>query len=145
MPVLGVKLHRSPVMSVRRTDLRSDRLVYVIVAQRPQRYRYKSSRIVYIGTTKKGLRRIAVSAAHRADQVLQLRGVREFEVRVVTCQARQNVKTWQKLERALLLRFREKHGDVPMCNQQGTRMQERDEFAYFRRERLDAVLSGLEA
>jgi hypothetical protein len=132
-------------MSVRRTDLRSDRLVYVIVAQRPQRYPYKSSCIVYIGTTKKGLGRIAASAAQRADQVLRLHGVREFQVRVITCQARQGVKTWQKLERALLLRFREKHGDVPVCNRQGTRMQERDEFAYFKRERLDVVLSGMEA
>jgi len=144
MPSLLVKLHRSPALTVTRTDVRSERLVYVIVACKPQRYRFARSPVVYVGTTRRGLGRIAASAAYRADKILSLRGVESFHVRVVTCRPRRNVKTWAKLERALLLRFRERYGDVPLCNQQGKRIQETDEFRYFKRERLDQIIDGVE-
>ena len=144
MKRLLVRLHKSPALTVRRTDVKSDRLVYVIVACKPQRYRWGRSCVVYVGTTKSGLGRIAASAAYRAKKVLRLLGVRQFEVRVVTCQKKPSVRTWRLLERALLLRFREKYGDVPACNQHGKRIQERDAFRYFRRERLDDILRALE-
>lgn len=145
MSTLRVKLHRSPALTVRRTDVKKDRLVYLLVASKPQRYQYGHSRIVYIGTTRRGLRRIAASAAQRADDVLGLHGVKHFDVRIVTCQGRQHVKTWHKLERALLLRFREKYGRVPALNQRGAKMRETDEFRLFTRKRLDAVLADVES
>lgn len=131
-------------MTVRRIDVTRETLVYVLVASRKQQYTYGNSQIVYIGTTRRGINRIASSVAQRAKDVLALHGVKDFEVRVVTCQPRQRVKTWRKLERALLLRFRERYGKVPLLNKQGPKMRESDEFDYFTRSRLDEILDGLE-
>jgi hypothetical protein len=141
---LKVRLHRSVALTVTRTDVRTDRLVYFIVARRPQRYPRDRSPIVYIGTTQKGLGRIAASAAEHADEVLALYGVDRFDVRVITCGTRRRVQTWRKLETALLLLFQQHYGALPLCNERGKRIRETDEvFRYFRRERLLKVLSGL--
>ena len=70
-------------------------------------------------------------------------GVKAFAARVLTCQPRQNVKTWLKLERALLLTFRERHGSVPKCNSHGKRMRATDELRYFAKSRLIRVLDDL--
>jgi hypothetical protein len=75
--------------------------------------------------------------------VLGLRGVQSFTVRVVSSQARQRVETWKKLERALLLVFKEKFGEVPHCNSHGRGMRPRDEFEYFQRARIVRVLEDL--
>jgi hypothetical protein len=53
------------------------------------------------------------------------------------------VKTWRKLERAFLLEFRHRYGGVPRCNAQVNRMREKDEFRYFRRKRIRAVIEEL--
>jgi len=98
------------------------------------------SRIAYIGTTKKGIERISQSVAARADNVLGIHGVDEFKARVVTCKPRQNVKTWQKLERALLLMFKECYGQVPKLNVHGKKMQETDEFEYFVKKRIQTII-----
>ena len=37
------------------------------------------------------------------------------------------MKTWKKLERALLLAFRAEYGRIPFCNSQGNRIKETDE------------------
>jgi hypothetical protein len=71
---------------------------------------------------------------------LKLHGVKTFNIRVVTCHSRQHVKTWQKLERALLLKFREQYGDVPKLNKHGKRMRLRDEFEMFSEVRLRNVI-----
>lgn len=144
MRTLRVRLHRPPVLTVRRTNVTKDRLVYLIAAARPQRYRYGRSRVVYVGTTRTGLGRIAASAAHRAGAVLKLQGVREFDVVIVTCQGRPGVQTWRKLERALILCFRGRYGDVPALNKQGERIRKRDEFCFFRQERLEQLLQNFE-
>jgi hypothetical protein len=62
---------------------------------------------------------------------------------VITCRPRQRVKTWVKLERALLLSFKELYGEVPKCNTQGKNIIEIDEFDYFRRDRLKRILEDL--
>jgi hypothetical protein len=98
---------------------------------------------VYIGTTERGLGRIAASAAHHADEVLKLYGVDRFDVRVITCATRQKVQTWRKLESALLLVFQQRYGALPLCNEKGKRIREADAFKYFRRERLDQLMSGI--
>ena len=66
-----------------------------------------------------------------------------MEVRIVTCASRKGMRTWMKLERALLLAFREKYGAVPMCNGTGKNMRWQDEETYFSRKRITAILNAL--
>lgn len=134
---LTVQLRRREAMRVSRVALGAPKLVYVIVTDKKLRYRDGRSRIAYVGTTKNGMTRLAQSAASRTDDILRRRGVESFRVHVVTCRKRRNVKTWRKLERALLLAFRDKYGQVPVCNVHGKRMVERNEFEYFARSRID--------
>jgi hypothetical protein len=49
-----------------------------------------------------------------------------------------------KLERALILIFKEKYGGVPYCNTVGKNIVEGDEFNYFARTRIVDVLITLE-
>lgn len=138
--ILLIKLHRQPAMEVSRVSLHDDRLVYLVVAERNLRYRWGKLRIAYIGTTRKGISRISQSVAARADAILSLHGIRKFQVRVVVCAPRKSVKTWVKLERALLLTFRQLYGDLPKCNVSGKRMRPGDEENYFKRDRLENIL-----
>jgi len=140
---LTVSLKKKPAMQVSRVSIGKKRLVYVIVASKSLKYLWGRSRIAYIGTTKKGMARIAQSAAARSKQVLGLHGVREFHVRILTCAPRPPVKTWVKLERALLLCFRRRYGQVPVCNKTGKNMKPRGESAYFNQDRLERLLEQL--
>lgn len=140
---LAVSLKPGHAMQVTRVLIGKKRLVYVILVPKTLKYRFGRSKIAYIGTTKKGGARIAQSIAARADDILSRYGVREFTVRIVTCQPWQAVKTWQELERALLLAFREKYGSLPKCNKQGKHIKEQDVFKYFNRDRLRKVLMSL--
>jgi len=140
---LKVNLRPGEAIRVTRVTLGKEKMVYVILADRNLRYPHRKSKIAYVGTTKKGVGRIAASAAAKAEDVLTQRGVRKFYVRIVTCRPRPNVKTWVKLERALLLTFREMHGAVPQFNSQGKKIQEKDEFRYFQRERIRKIISDL--
>lgn len=141
---LTVCLKRQHAMQVTRVLIGDKKLVYVILAQKKLRYRWGRSRIAYIGTTKTGGARIATSVARRAENILNRYGVREFHVRIVTCAARRNVKTWRELEHALLLGFREIYGDVPKCNIQRSKGKEKGEFRYFNRLRIKKILTELE-
>jgi len=140
---LSVSLKAKPAMQVSRVSIGKKKLVYVIVAQRAIKYPWGRSKVAYIGTTKKGMARIAQSAAAKAEDVLGLHGVREFHVRIITCTSRRGVETWKKLERALLLTFRHMYGALPPCNKVGKNMRLRDEFDYFRRDRLERLLREL--
>jgi len=140
---LSISLKRDEALRATRVTIGKLRLVYVLVADKPQRYREGRSRIVYIGTTKKGVARVAQSAAARAEEILSLHGVRAFEARIVTCSPRQNVATWRKLERALLLGFRERFGQVPRCNSHGKKMRVTDEFGYFAKKRILSIIDEL--
>lgn len=140
---LHVRVGRDKAMEVTRASIGGERLCYVIIADKRLRYRKGRSAIVYIGTTRRGVGRLASSAAHRAPHVLSLRGVRSFSVRVVTCRGRQRVRTWRVLERGLLLAFKDRFGEVPRCNSHGRAMRIRDEFEYFQKSRLVRVLEDL--
>ncbi|HUU17589.1 MAG TPA: hypothetical protein VMW72_10605 [Sedimentisphaerales bacterium] len=142
---LAISLKPGPAMQVTRVLIGKKRLVYVILADIALKYRWGRSKIAYIGTTKKGVARIAQSVAARADDILSIYGVREFIVRIVTCQRRQGVNTWPKLERALLLAFRQKYGSLPKCNKQGKHIKEQDLFEYFNPVRLFKVLVSLDS
>ncbi len=145
MPKLRVKLKATPVLEVHRASQGNQKLVYVLLANKTLRYEHGTrSRVAYIGTTKNGLSRIASSAAVKAEQILSLHGVRTIEARIVMCAPRAGVKTWVKLERALLLLFRERHGRVPKFNTQGKKLRLRDELTCFSRSRLATILDALE-
>jgi hypothetical protein len=128
---LKLSLKHEEAIRVTRVTLGESKLVYVLVADKPLKYTYGRSRIVYIGTTKNGVGRIAQSVAARTEDILSRHGIRTFHARIVTCKPRKHVETWKKLERAVLLKFRERFGVVPKCNSIGKKMKETDEFKYF--------------
>ena len=136
-------LKRNPALTATRVSIGKSKLVYALVCDKKLDYPLGRSRVAYIGTTERGVARIAQSVASRAEAILRLHGVRKFEARVITCRPRQRVKTWRKLERALLLTFKDVYGSVPRCNSHGKRMQQRDEFEYFRPRGLERILDEL--
>jgi hypothetical protein len=143
MARLHISLKRRAAIHVEKISVGNQKLVYVLLADKKIRYDKGRSRIVYIGTTKNGIDRVAQSVAARADKIFQQWGVTEFDARIVTCGARQRVKTWHKLERALLLTFRATYGRVPLCNVIGHGLTERDEFQIFSKKRLRGVVEDL--
>ncbi|MEP6742338.1 MAG: hypothetical protein ABJB61_07550, partial [bacterium] len=138
---LRIKAPVTPALVINRAAIKGDRLVYLAVANKRMKHPFGSSRIVYIGTTKAGASRIAASAAAKASQMLALHGVKELEFYVVTCGSRKRVKTWTKLERGLILTFRQQFGAIPNCNLQGKRMKWTDELNYFTERRLRDVIA----
>ena len=138
-----VSLKREAALIARRVILRDEKLVYVLVANKKLQYKTGRSSIAYIGTTKNGGARIAQSVATRAKRILSLHGVTEFQARTVSCKPRQRVKMWHKLERAMLICFKELYGEIPECNVQGKNFVEVDEFEYFSKVRVKRVLEDL--
>jgi hypothetical protein len=137
---LRIKAPRTPALTINRGAIEGDRLVYLAVANKRVHYNFVSSYIVYIGTTKAGASRIAASAASKASEMLALHGVRQLEFHVVTCGGRRRVKTWKKLERGLILTFRQIFGEIPRCNRQGGSMVWTDELNYFTERRLRDII-----
>jgi hypothetical protein len=114
---MRVSVNRKPAMTVYRRALKHRKLVYVLAARKTLiRYQNGRSRVLYIGTTKKGISRIAASVAHRSKTILKQRGVREMDVHVVSCEKRSGLKSWTLLERALVAQFRSRYFEVPLCN-----------------------------
>ena len=138
-----VTVVQQPAMTVHRVGVRKLKLCYLVIANKYVSYPLGSSKIVYIGTTQRGIKRLATSAAYWAPSVLGTHGITAFEVHVVNFTPRQHVKMWRKLERALLLTFRDLYGAIPVCNTQGVAMKEVDEFEYFSRTRIEHVLQHL--
>ncbi len=143
MARLRISLKRQPAIQVDRITVGPLKLVYVLTADKKIRYAKGRSKIVYIGTTKNGIDRIASSAAYRAEEIFALSGVTRCEARIVTCTPRQRIRSWAKLERALLLAFRERYGSVPRCNKHGSRMKLTDEYQLFAKKRLTDILDDL--
>src|SRR5204862_3612010 len=109
-----------------------EELVYIATANRMQRYQNgRRSHIVYMGTTRRGVRRIASSAAWKADILLSHHGQRDLEFYIVTCCAHSKARAARKLERALLIRFRERFGELPLGNKAGKRCDWNDEREYY--------------
>ena len=143
MKRLTIQGHKGTAITVRRVSTKVQKLVYIMSTDKKRKYARGRSRIVYIGTTSRGINRMTSSVAARAKKILELTGVEEFTVRVVTCRPKQRVKTWHKLERALILTFREFFGEVPFCNSHGKKMKLTDEFSLFSKARLKTVLEDL--
>lgn len=139
---LKVKSTKSPSITITRFALLHDKLVYVGRVNKPIRYPWLRSRVVYIGTTKRGPSRIATSAAKRAGEILEKRGLKILEFLAVTCGSRPNVKTWRQLEGDLLLAFRAAYGALPICNK---KLAHKKVSGYFSESRLKAILGKISA
>jgi hypothetical protein len=141
---LSIKAHRYETLYVARMPEDCERLVYVFRCDKRLTYpNGEKSRIAYIGTTASGVWRLTSSAAERAGHILGERGVESFTAHILTCTPRQRVKTWHKLERAMLLQFRELFDRVPICNTHGRQMVETDEFTYFAKARVTDLIGEL--
>src|SRR5262245_30590068 len=140
---LNLSLKRVHAIEVTRIAVGNQKLVYVLVADRKFSYPYGKSVVAYIGTTEKGIERVASSAAERAEDILSRFGVKKVTARIVTCAPRQKVKTWVKLERAMLLSFRAEFGSVPVCNSHGRQIKETDEYDYFARDAVRKLFRDL--
>lgn len=140
---IRLRLRRDEALSATRMSIGKDKLVYLLITDKRFNYPKGRSKVAYIGTTGKGIARMAQSVATKAQELLGLHGVRSFHARVVTCKPRRRVKTWKKMERALLLGFREKYGAVPKCNNHGKKMKVTDEFGYFAKHGVNVVLDDL--
>ncbi len=136
LSIHNVRGTEGPVVRVRREILNRWNTVYFHLANRPLRYRQGRSRIVYIGTTNRGLERIMESVAERAEAAFRVHGVDEIEIHEIGCRPLQRVRTWRKLENAALLTFRETYGRVPLLNRAGGMMEATDEFDYFNRDQI---------
>ncbi len=110
---LSLSLKNFHAIELTRIAIGNQKLVYVLIANKKFTYPHgPKSAVAYIGTTKKGVGRVAGSAAERGQQILSLHGVKKVTARIVTCAPRQKVKTWLKLERAMLLTFRSEYGAI---------------------------------
>lgn len=138
---LNISKHSDAAVIVSRASLKAEKLVYIATANKTLRYPHAKSRIVYIGTTKKGVGRIAASAADKAQALLLHHGIKSLSFYVVTCRPRQNVETWKKLERGLIIAFKHLFGTPPKANTQGVNMKWGDTLSYFTRHALEATLA----
>lgn len=92
-------------------------MVYILAGNRYFRYKNGRSRIIYIGTTKRGAGRPATSAVNKASQAFgKLHGLKTIEVHIATCRPRKAMKTWKHLESSLLDAFRREYFELPKYN-----------------------------
>ena len=139
---IRVKPHNNPALTISRAAYKAKELVYVAVANRALRYEHGRSCIAYFGTTKRGARRIAGSAAWKAETLLQRHGLQQLDFYVVTCGAGASAKAARKLERALIIRFRERFGSPPLGNSAGRRMRWNAEWKNFSYNKLDKIIDN---
>jgi hypothetical protein len=122
--------------------LEKKRMVYILVANKPYKYPNgkRRSRIIYIGTTGKGVGRPATSAVNKASEAFELRGVKTIDVHIVTCGGRKAVKTWLHLEASLLAVFRTRYFDLPIYNRKTGSVRYGEDVTLFRRKALEKIL-----
>lgn len=114
---LKIRSSETALLTLTRSRQWKDKMVYILVANKSHRYKNGRSRILYIGTTKKGANRPAASAVYKASEVFyHLHGVKTIDVHIVTCDPRKAMRTWKLLESALLDAFRNKYFELPRYN-----------------------------
>ncbi|MBE2180166.1 MAG: hypothetical protein IAE97_06810 [Chthoniobacterales bacterium] len=139
------KVHNSPAITITRTAYAASELVYIAYANKPLRYQHGKSKIAYIGTTKKGAGRVANSAVWKAEELFARKGVHTLEFYIIAAPRKGKVATYRKLERALLLRFRERFGSIPHANKQGKNLRWRDEYEFVTPRRIDKIIDDFSA
>ncbi len=127
-------------LSITRASLNTAKAVYVARANKKIKYPWGKSFIAYIGETSIGTKRIAASAADRSEEILTEHGITSLEFYVIRSSGKQSVKTWEELERSLLLTFREKYGAIPICNDQGNKLDADRKSKYFKEDRLRTII-----
>jgi len=146
MKHLRIRLEPDPVMEVHRRSLKATKLVYFLVAPKPVRQTRGRSRILYIGTTGTGVKRMASSAAYRAEEIFATRGVRRLHVFAITCTGKRGLKArWRSMEQAFLAQFCNRYGSLPACNERGRTFfwsSRRDRL--YRRAAIDRILEQCE-
>jgi len=142
MAKLHISTGRHKVLEINRGAYKNHKTVYVALADKLVKYDDYGlrTRIVYIGETKRGAIRITESAAKRAEMIFQEHGITKLTFYTVSCTGRRKVSTWTKLESALILRFREIYGKVPLLNDHGKRQKWGDEKKYFTIDKLDKTI-----
>lgn len=142
MSVLRIKSSKKPLLTVVRSKQWNKKMVYVLLANKAHKYTNGRSRIVYIGTTKKGAGRPATSAVDKASEAFKkLHGVKTIEVYIVTCSRRKAMASWKYLESALLYTFRKEYFQLPKFNKQRG---SKDASELFRRSALEKVIFQFE-
>ena len=139
---LNISRHKETCIVVNRGALKEQRLVYIAIANKALNYPYKKSKIVYIGTTKKGVARIASSAAIKSKALLNDHGINTLRFYVVRCDGKQRVETWKKLERGLIVSFKHLYGMPPKMNKQGVHMNLGDVLSYFTKSALEKTVEA---
>ena len=117
MQQLKVRYGSRSLLTLTRSHRWSDKMVYILAANKHLPYENGRSRIIYIGTTKKGAGRPAASAVNKASEVFyKFHGVKTIDVHIVTCAARKKLRTWKELESSLLDAFRNRYFELPRQN-----------------------------
>ena len=117
MRTLKTKISKTSLLTLTRSRQWTDKMVYILAANKSYRYKNGRSQILYIGTTKKGGNRPAASAVNKASEAFyKLRGVKTIDVHIVTCAPRRAMQTWKRLESALLNTFRNRYFQLPRYN-----------------------------
>ena len=127
-------------LKITRDALDTRKAVYIAKANKKIKYQWGKSFIAYIGETSIGTKRIATSAAERAPEVLKDHGIKHLDFYVIKWTGRQSVKTWEELERSLLITFREIYGETPKCNEQGKKLDALKKSEHFREPRLKKII-----
>ena len=134
------KVHNEPAITITRTAYAASELVYIAYANKPLHYQHGVSRIAYIGTTKNGVWRVASSAAWKAEDLFKRKGVHTLEFYIIAAPRKGKQASYRKLERALLLRFRERFGSIPHANKQGKNLRWRDEYDYVTPQKVERII-----
>jgi len=143
---MKANLSKRAPMVLHRDILKRNTLVYLVVAPKPIRRKNGRSRIAYIGTTQKGVSRMALSAAFRAQEVFDRKSFQKLEVCVVSSKGRPGrIAWWKILERALLAKFFERYHEFPLCNRKGARNWKSGWSRFIREDRMRKIVGQFDA
>lgn len=128
-----------PVLTVELAADFNDQVVYLLVANRLQDYEYGKSRIVYVGRTDRGVKRISESASDKIAQAYE-HDIDRIKAYIVYCnpQDQEKASLPDMLERVLMIRFKQIFGDLPKFNKRGFKLG--DEQEYFTGVAVDKVI-----
>jgi hypothetical protein len=151
-----IKLHKNhdPALVVERSTASPQSAVYLLVANKPLKYGANGkSKIVYVGKTDRGMKRVHESAAAKAGTIFKtstnpqgISGIVRLSAYTYSFAAPVNSQNWPwapsvMLERAFLIRFKAKYGVPPISNDQRNAMMATVEFQYFNISAIDNVLN----
>lgn len=135
---------KTPALVMNRNILKKEQIVYVLIVNKRLNYKNKQSRIIYIGSTKKGSSRVAESIASKGEDALKNHGITKVEAYIFECKAIENKMHWKELETALILKFREIYGEAPKHNIKNAKSKISNQFQHFTNHRLETILKQFE-